>query len=197
MYIITYIFIDYINMFINRLSRKALKNFIIIGFIVFSLLPFLSGLRVLNNDAFNFYSFIYLYIIGDYLRLYPLKDTYHFKRLSIKNYRLLLLFIFCFMFFLNYLVNQFAYSINGTSNIMRDIANKLLQTKTSYVRPFVIIQTIAYFEIFNTFRFKNKIVNFISADVLGIYLLHDHPIIRENIYQVLRVNTAGFVSAKK
>lgn len=196
-YIITYIFSDYINKFINKLSRREYKNFIVIGFIILFLLPFLSGFKFLDNSGYNFYSFIYLYIVGGYLRRYPLKETYHFKRMSINGYRMFMLFVFCLMFFSNYLLNNFGQEISGMSNIYNEISTRLLTSKFAYSTPFVLIQTIAYFEIFKTYNLKSKIINAISKNVLGVYLFHENPYVREHIYSLMKINTGEFYSYKK
>ena len=196
-YIITYIFSDYVNIFINRMTRVEHKTFIILGFIILSVLPYLSGLKFLYNNGFNFFHFIYLYIVGSYLRMYPLKNTYHFKRMMKKKYIFLMILIFISMFMLNYLMTIFANRINGTNSVFNYISNNILLTKYCYSNPITIIQTIAYFEIFNSIKFKNKIINFISGNVLGIYLFHENVYVRENIYKMLKVDTGIYISYKK
>lgn len=196
-YIVTYIFSDYINIFINRMTRLEHKTFIILGFMILSVLPYLSGLKFLDNTGFNFFHFIYLYIVGSYLRIYPIKNTYHFKRMKRKDYIVLMLSVFISMFMLNYLMNIFANRISGANSIFNYISNNILLTKYCYSNPITIIQTIAYFEIFNSLNFKNKIINFVSGNVLGIYLFHENIYVRENIYKILKVDTGIYISYKK
>lgn len=196
-YIITYIFSDYINIFINRLSRKEHKNFIIVGFIVLSVLSYISGLKFINNNGFNFYHFIYLYIVGAYLRKYPLKHTYHFKIMKQKNYFILMIFIFISMAMLNYMIVLFANRIQGTNSVFNYLAENIFATKYCYSNPFIIIQTIAYFEIFRCLKFKNSFVNFISSNILGIYFFHENIYVRQNIYKFLRIDTGFFYSYRK
>ncbi len=186
-YIITYIFSDYINVFINKLSQKEFKTFLIVSFVVLSFLPYITGLKFLDNTGYNFFNFIFIYMIGAYLRKYPLKDSYHFKYSSTNGYRLLLFLIFCAMFFLNYITNNFANQIVGMSNIFSEISTRVLNTKFTYSTPFVIIQTISYFELFNTVKLKSKIVNILSTSVIGVYLFHENPIMREHLYLLLHV----------
>lgn len=192
-YLITYIFSDYINLFINKLTHKEFKIFLILCFVVLSLVPYVTGFKILRNDGYSFINFIFLYMIGAYLRKYPIKDSYHFKRMSINGYRLFMIGLFVFMFILNYLFNNYAGQINGMSNLFSEIASRILNSKFTYATPFVIIQTIAYFEIFNTFKFKNRIINFISSSVIGVYLFHENPIIRDNIYKLLHLTNEYIV----
>ena len=196
-YIIMYIFSDYINIFINRMTRSEYKKFLIIGFFVFCLLPFLSGLKFLNNTGYTFYYFIYLYMIGAYLKKFPLKGTYHFKRFSKKQYCYILILIFALALFINYLLYFFASSVNGYGNILNDFSNRIMVTKLCYSTPFVLIQSIAYFELFVLLNIKSKIINFISKFVLGVYLFHENPFIRGKLYKILKIDTGYFVSYKK
>ena len=80
MYLVTYVLSDFINKFINRLTRGEFKSFLMLSFIILSVIPFITGYKVVWNDGFTFFNFIYLYMIGAYLRMYPLKETYHFSR---------------------------------------------------------------------------------------------------------------------
>lgn len=195
-YLILYIFSDYINKFIDRISRLEYKKLLIILFIIFSIIPYLTGLKILGNNGYNFYNFIYLYMIGGYLRKYPLKETYHFKRLSNNGYRSILIFIFFLLAFINYSMVNFAQNVSGASNILNEISSRILATSLCYSTPFVIIQTIVYFEFFKTINIKNKIINVFSSTVLGIYLFHEYVPVRNNIYVLLKIDNGNFASYK-
>lgn len=195
-YIIVYIFSDYLNMFINRLSRKEYKNLLILLFIMLSIMPYLSGLKFLNNNGYSYINFIFLYFIGGYLRRYSLKESYHFKNMSINGYRLFLIFTFFSMAIINYLINYYAFSINGLSNLSNFISDRITVSSVSYSSPFVIIQTVAFFELFKSINIKSRIINLLSANVFGIYLFHDHEYIRQHIYKILRIDNGSFYGYK-
>ena len=195
-YLVIYIFSDYINKFIERLTRGEYKNLIIILFLMFSVVPYITGLRVLGNTGYNFYNFIFLYMIGGYLRKYPLKETYYFKRLSKNGYRCLLIFVFFLMAFMNYLVVDFAYNVEDVSNILNEISSRILASRLAYSTPYVIIQTIAFFELFKTLNIKNKVINVLSSTVFGVYLIHEFPSVRKNIYVLLKIDDGLFFSYK-
>lgn len=196
-YIITYIFSDYINKFIDRINRKEHKEFIILCFIVLCVWPYLAGLRFLYNSGFNFYHFIYLYIVGAYLRKYPMSNTYHFKRMKKKTYILVMVSIFVSMFMLNYFISLFSDRIQGCNSIFDYIANNISVCKYCYSNPFVIVQSIAYFEIFNSIRIRGKLISFVSQNVLGVYLFHENYYVRQVIYKYLKVDTGIYFSYKK
>lgn len=196
-YVITYIFSDYINKFINRITRKEHKNIIILGFVVLCILPYLSGLRFLNNDGFNFFHFIYLYIIGAYLRRFPLKKTYHFRRMNKNLYIMFMFLLFISMFMLNYFIILFSSRIRGANSIFTYISNNILVVKYCYSNPFTVIQSIAYFEIFNCIRIKNRLISYISKNVLGVYLFHENFYVKKVLYKYLKIDTGMYYSYKK
>ena len=192
MYLIMYVFSDFINKFINRLDKDEYNKFLIIGFILLSIIPFITGYKILHNDGYTFFNFIYLYMIGGYLKKYPLKKTYHFKKMSVNGYRILLLFSFFMLAIFNYLINHFAIEINGMSSVFSEIATRISASYLHYATPFVIIQTILYFEFFKTLNIKNKIINKISSCMFGIYLIHDNIIVRNHIYKILKIDNGLF-----
>lgn len=192
LYLVLYVFSDYINKYIKNLKREEYKNFLIIGFIVLSIIPFITGHRVFDNNGFSLINFIYLYMIGGYLRKYPLKETYHFINMSINGYRMFLLFGFTFLGFLSFTFNHLAIEINGMSHIFTEISSRITPSYLSYSTPFVMLQTVLYFELFRTFNINNHIINKISNTVFGIYLLHDHEIIRVHIYKLLKIDNGLF-----
>ena len=158
-YLITYIFSDYINLLIQNLNHNQFKRLIIICFIVFSLIPFLTGMRFIENDGFNFYNFIFLYIIGAYLHRYSLKNSHIFARTNIRLYRLLLIIMFFVCSTYSYFIYSFAYSNMYSGSLFNHISKVLICSQDSYASPIVIIQTICYFEFFKTLNVKSKIIN--------------------------------------
>ena len=187
-YMIVYIFSDFLNKFLERLDRKEYKDFLILGFFVLSVIPYLTGKKFLTNTGYDYTNFIYLYLIGAYLSRYPLKDTYHFKKFSINVYRLLLFIAFISLALVNYLLVDFAVQINNIGTLANYISNRILVTKCYYSTPFVMLQAICYFEFFRTINIKSKIINFISSCTFGIYLFHDNNYMSSHIYKILKID---------
>ena len=187
-YIILYIFSDYINKFIESLDKKQLYNFLIIGFIILSVIPIISRSILLYNDGYNFYHFIYMYIIGASLRKYPLKENYYFKKISKIKYQLFLITLFILASYLNYSFMVVGNNFNSLDILSSYIKSIMTHNTLYYSNPFIIIQSVSFFELFNTLDFKNKCINFLSKYVFGIYLFHDNTIIRNNIYKFLQID---------
>ena len=182
-----------INHFIDSLSRVQYKNTLIVLFILFSLAPFISGNLFIENNGMNFFSFIYLYLVGGYLGRYPIKETYYFKRFTKNGYKWLLVFGFFLMVFINYSVIQMTGRLGNYNAIFRGILNRLLANQLTYLTPMVLIQTICYFLYFETLNIKNnKLINLISGCTFGIYLFHDHELIRSNIYIWANIDNGAY-----
>lgn len=191
-YLITYILSDYINMFINNFDQRDLKKFIILCFIIFSVIPFLTGMRLIKNDGYNFFHFIFLYIVGAYLHKYPLKNSHLFNKLSLNGYRFFLIILFVICSTYSYLLYDFGSLHHFSGNLFNYITNVLYLSQDSYTTPIVIIQTICYFEFFKSLKFKSKFINFISSCVFGIYLFHENTYLRIHLYKLLKVDNGGF-----
>lgn len=195
-YIIVYLFSDYINKFINSLSKKEFRNIIILMFLVLSVFVWISGLRILDNTGYNFYHFIFMYLIGAYLRMYPLKESYYFKRLSMKGYKTILILGIMVIVILNISLFTFAHDIAYYNNFLYEFAYRILSLEFFYSAPLVIIQTVFYFELFKYMNVKSSLINYLSSCTFGIYLLHDNIIMRNNIYHILKVDTGTFGYSK-
>ncbi len=191
-YLILYLFSDFINKFIDRLSKEEYKNFLILGFFLLSVIPFITGYRVLENTGFSLINFIYLYTIGGYFRRYPLKESYHFKNMTLNGYRCLLIFLFFILGLSNFFVNHLAIEAKTMGGLLTEISNIILASRLHYATPFVIIQSFVYFEFFKTLNCKRKIWGKISCLIFGIYLIHDNPLIREHIYKILKIDNGVF-----
>lgn len=192
-YLLTYVLSNYINIFLKSLSYKQLKKLIIICFVTFCIIPFITGMRFINNNGYNFYHFIFLYIVGVYLYRYPLKESFLFRKISLKGYRLILLFIFFFCASYNFFLYGFAVNhLYNNGQVFNYISNVILLSQGSYASPLVIVQSICYFEFFRTLCIKSKIINFISSCVFGIYLFHENTYLRIHLYKLLKIDNGIF-----
>lgn len=186
-YLIVYIFSDYINKFISSLNYKEYKKFLIIGFVIFSIVPFLCGGKILNNIGYNFYSFIYLYILGAFLRIYPINECKKLKNISNIWYFIILICIFFSCPLIRYFILFLVFNFKNI-NFVNDLYIKISYSSLSYFSPLVIVQSLCYFEFFRNLKFKSKFVNFISRYVFGVYLLHENVYIRGFIYKFLKID---------
>lgn len=159
-YILTYILSPFINKLLLSASKAQLKGLLISSFALYIFVKLLSGI------TFKLFIFIFVYILGAYFKLHPIKFLKKKWQLSI-----IIALLYILIIILKYFTN-----INTFAN-----DNLLLIALACFV-----------FLLFEQFHFYSKAVNFIAKTTFGIYLIHDNkhlsPIIWEKIF---KVNTFG------
>ena len=181
-YLLLYCLVPFINKEILSMNKKTFQKMIIVMFIVFSIVPAVIGGEFFFNNGFSLYQFIFLYILGAYLRKYPIDKSYIFKIMSKNMYKIVLFTIFFVCLISNYVLYSYPDSISWINSGFKTISNYIRWTSLNYSCPFVIIQSIAYFLYFGTLDFKSKFINKIASLTFGIYLIHDNNFMRRNIY---------------
>lgn len=189
-YLILYLISPFINKLINSLDKKSYKKLLLVGFLAFSILPTVTEGRAFENNGYTLYNFIYLYLVGAYLKLYPLDKSYHFKRQSTKLFRITMLTIVFTCAILNNIIFYFGKSLIGTNSILEVLSSTIIKSSLNYSNPIIIIQSIAYFSFFTVLNLKSKIINKCSGLMFGVYLIHANPHIHAKLYSTLNL-TAG------
>lgn len=157
-YIILYLLSPYINLALNKLDAKMYRKLLIILTIFFSIWPtFLPGAP--NNDGgYGIITFIYVYSIGAYLRLFKLEINKY-------KYKYLVSYLACSLFI-------FVFSINGFYS-------------WGYNNIFNILGSISLFMFFNCMKIKSKSINYIAASIISVYFIHTDYSIRNIIYKTI------------
>lgn len=182
-YILLYCLSPFINMALNSFDKKGFKKLLLVLFIIFSLIPTFTGNNFLNNNGYTLYSFVCLYIVGAYLRRYPLEKSYLFKNTSKGLYQLILLFTFFFMLIANFVNTSFFSFILKYNPVIKEFGGYIVNTRLSYSNPFIVIQSIAYFLFFGTLTIKNnKVINKLASLTFGVYLIHENNFVRSLLY---------------
>lgn len=193
-YILLYCISPFLNKYIEKINQKDLKKLIGVIFILFSVIPYITGLKSFFNDGYCLYNFVLLYFIGAYLKKYPIRESYLFKNVTKNMFQLICICIFFGCAIVNFIFTRFGNSIISYSNILNEIGNNLNIVSFTYSNPIVIIQTIAYFCFFETLSFKSSLVNKLSSLTLGVYLIHNHIEVRHNIYKWLKIDNGPIYS---
>lgn len=181
LYLVLYLLSPFLNKLIGCFDKKEFRYFLIVYGLLFSLLPTITNeLFFFNNDGYSIQNFVFLYLIGAYLRNYPIdvnKNTLKLMRIFI---------ISCLLNFIIYVcgVKLSKYSIN--------VGSMLTSRIVAYDNPLVIVASIAFFQLFGTFKIKSKLINDIANLTFGIYLLHDNYLVRSVLYNFLGFNTTNY-----
>lgn len=195
-YIILFCLSPFINILIKNLSQKNHRCLIIVLFITLSVLPYISKQTFISNDGYSIASFMMLYIIGAYFGKYKISENIHFKNYSKEKRQFILFCIFLGIILVQFLTiclkRYFGVFDNGFFVYIKDVAGSGL---ASFSSPIVIVESVVYLLLFETFYFKSKFINRVASLTFGIYLVHENNFVFDFIYNFLPLGTTGKLSS--
>lgn len=160
-YIVVYIFSPYLNVLIKHMNKKEYLSLLGIAFFTLSVWQFVFPNNYLGiNNGYSPANFIFLYLLGGYIRNYGA----FFK--AMKQYHYLSLY-FLLAAFSAMLVMKFLVARNYLFH---------------YNSPMVIIMAYCLFMFFDYFTFQSKGINTLAKYVFGVYLIHDNRMIRRLLW---------------
>lgn len=187
-YLLLYVISPFLNILIKHINKKTYFHMLLVLLFIFSIIPYLTGNQVFQNNGYTLYNFVFLYFIGAYLGKYNIKNSYYFKNMTTNLYRLLLIFTFFICVILNYGITTISIYFCNSSENLRIFFQNFIAMKYAYSNPIVIIQSIVFFLFFETLNFKSIKINKIAGLTLGIYAIHDNYFVRQHLYRVLKID---------
>lgn len=171
--IILLILSPYINKIIFNLTGEEFKKLLKILVLIFVVWPSILGIfePIDISGGYSLYQFIFMYIVGAYIRI-----NYENKRFSCRN---------------SFLIYLSVSLVLATMNIV--FSNFLGYNFGIYAYNFILIfiSSISLFLCFKDLRLKyNQTINNIAKLTLGVYLIHDHPLVRNWIYKFLHLSNS-------
>ena len=170
-YIMLYILSPFINAGLNTLKDKQLNALMLLTVIVFYVLPLFAIIfpPFDNTEGMGITGFITLYITGFYLakKQFNLSLKKCFFYLLINN-----LVIFLSKILLTFITQK--YNIQAGTALLYH-----------YNTVFELLNAILLFLIFKQINIKKAggLVFFLSSGVFAVYLIHEHPLIRNLLWQ--------------
>ena len=200
LYLLVLILSPFLNKMIKALSRKEFLYLIIICFLMFSvwqplsmLEPFegIIGLKKIltTQGGKSLYDFIYMYLLGAYMRRYHIFKS-HENTEGIWNKPVIYLIGFLLLGLLDVLIVYF-YPDEGIASVIRFNDN-----------PLVVLQCTCLFRFFEKLDMRKytragNVINYISAGNLGVYMIHEHPLVRNLIWEeIFNIDNVQFYSKK-
>ncbi len=170
-YIILYIFIPYINILLNKISREKHLRLVIILLVLFSIIPtFIPKSYWGDNEIVQVFMY---YIIGAYLGKY--KDNYFSSK---KHCYSIMIMAAVSIMLLVLVFDILGANFSQLSALARNSAHWLNRESI-----FSILFSIALFSAFANRRpFTNNFINSIASCVLGVYLISDNHFIRKILW---------------
>lgn len=182
-YLLVLILSPVINSALTKLSKKDFQILLGVLFFMFSLWQVASSVepfsKVISVDSViettkgrGLDGFLFMYIIGAYLRLHKERE----EKIAWKY-----LFLYVGLAVLDIVI---VYATRGVP-ILENYA-KIVNYNNA---PIAVLQGVCLFLFFRTLRFKSKIINRISNHNLGVYMIHEHWLMRGLIWDKIFVAT--------
>ncbi len=157
-YIVLYIFAPLLNAFVENCSRKQLQFFLISFYVVQTIYGFYINIGWFSN-GYSPMSFMGLYLLARYMRLYPSWFAKFDKSVDITLYFLVSLITALCSLSMTYFFGK--------------VGTVLFQNSC----PLMIISSVYFFLYFTKISFQNNYVNWVSASCFAAYLVHCSPFI--------------------
>ena len=187
-YIFLYLISPFINKLIQGLKQNDYKKLLVVIFIIISIIPYITGNRGLFiNNGYTLYNFIFLYLIGAYIRKYPISNCIVFSSLTNRAYRTIALILFFTFTLINFSITKTATTLIGCNSLIDELSHNIINESLGYENPFIILQAISLFLYFESLTINSRFINKVASLVFGVYLIHDHIYLRNHIYNWLKI----------
>lgn len=162
-YIGLYILSPVLNTFVESVSKKTFRDILCTYLAFVYIYGFIMG-KGSFTGGYSLLSFIALYMIARYVRLYPNRFTSFNKSTDLGIYLIISSLIAVLLYAITIL----------TPGVLLSVQGRLL----AYHNPLTMIAAVYFLLFFSKLEFTSKTVNFIAASSFAVYLLHcnDHSI---------------------
>lgn len=173
-YMSLYLMIPIVNKIVSNIEKKEYKYFLIIILSILSVAATLYPKNSILNvsSGYSIVWFITVYLIGGYIKLYYSEHKFNSIKL-ISNY-IGMIAVHMAIDWLSFKINKF------------ELLGDYRENSLNYNNIITLIEACALFLLFKQINIKNvfmqKVILAISQLTLGVYLIHENPIIRELLW---------------
>lgn len=160
-YLVLFIFAPLLNQFVEQAEKKQIEQFLVAFFIISTLYGFF--LNDIGHFAYGYsaISFIGLYILARYIRMWPR------KLLTLPPVAGILIYLGCTL----------ASSLLSIVQIRFKITPVWMGASMSYNNPLVVIASVFFFLSFSKLSFHSRVINWLAPGAFAIYIIHCHPLV--------------------
>ena len=181
-YVIMCCFLPFINPFLDALSKDKYKKLLMVSILIWSVAYTFRATTYMGTD-FSLDHFIIIYALGGYIRKYGLS----LKELSWKT-----VFIVSGMLLVLSVVSMSC--IGGFKNINILVRNATYFSSATNILD-VIVATSLFLWGINAHPFYNKGVNALAKSVIGVFLIHHNPLMKQVIWEIVFPNVDYYQSS--
>lgn len=165
-FVFLYFLIPYINKCVANLNRQEFTSLMVVTTLMMSLLPTICGMvKLWNNNTYVYLLWmIYVYCIGAFFRLYPVKLPW--KTILVASILLVLIFVYWVEPAIPYIGKGFT-TVNRNNFLM-------------------LCCSVSLFAVFLNLNCPDsKWIKWLSSSNFAILLIHDDPLIRNVLWATL------------
>lgn len=172
--------VPFLNILLNSLQQKAHKQLIFLGIVLMVIPASIPGIALFNGDAGNgILWFMMLYSTGAYLKKYP-------PRFSAKCYMIMAFGSFIIAFFsrigISWLSTRLGFAGMGESRFCTFDAFPIYAEACCIVCAGIQMKLKIRHNCF-----VEKAILFLSQSTAGVYMIHEHPFVRNAIWERLNL----------
>lgn len=144
-----------LNVAINAMSKELYLKVLILLTIVNVYFGFVGGTNCYNQYGFNVQQFVFIYVIGGYLRRFVSVD-----KLKLNRPKCLLVFVLCSIAI-------------GLMAIIETFVTRGELKAYYYCNPFIVVSAASLFCYMLSFNFYNKTINVLALGAVAVYLFQE------------------------
>ena len=144
-----------LNVAINAMSKELYLKILLLLAIVNVYFGFIGGTYCYNQYGYNVQQFVFMYVIGGYLRRFVDVD-----KLKLHRPKCLLVFVCC------------SIAVGLMAVIENFVARSELKAYYN-CNPFIIVAAVSFFAYVLTFNFYNRTINKLALGAVAVYLFQE------------------------
>lgn len=144
-----------LNVAINAMSKELYVKVLLLLTIVNVYFGFVGGAYCYNQYGYDVQQFVFIYVIGGYLRRFVDVDNFKLHRS-----KYLLVFVFC------------SIAVGLMAIVETFVAHSELKAYY-YCNPFIVVSAVSLFGYMLSFSFYNKTINRLAFGALAVYLFQE------------------------
>lgn len=168
-YVVLFVLSPWLNQLVDRIKKVNLIKLLIILFFFFCIWPsfcYIINVPSITNDAgYGVVNFIFLYLIGRYIKLY-FADKY-------SSFTYAGLYMLCCL------------GIFATNTLLTNVLGFYFNSFFSYDTIFCFVGSVMLFLSFKDAKFASNKISDFSKCILTVYIIHMHPSISKFIFENL------------
>ena len=175
-YVILCCFLPFINPFLDGLSKEKYRGFLVVIFLIANVAGTFKAMTFIG-DTYSVDHFLFMFAIGGYIKKFGIKPS---KLSWYKTWSLLSAAVI--------ILSIFSMSVLGGMLGIDKLVSKAKYFTPAYTVFAVFWGIFTFLWALNAKPFYNKTINLISGSVVGIFIIHHNPLMKEIIWNKIFPN---------